>query len=338
MKKFKHVLLVALCLVMVAALMTGCSSTQSSSPANNDSEKKAEEKTFPEKTVTTIVSYAAGGGSDILARAIADNINLDGQTNAVVNIEGGSGTIGMLECYNGKPDGYTMALAFPESISVQILGGAVDSAVLDNFEYVGSPVYDVNALSVLSSSKFKTLEELIAYAKDHPNELTIASVGSGINKLCVIDFMQKAGIELKYVPYENSTKSKPAFLGGHVDIWWCQASEAKVVSDSGDSRVLAIANTDRASFFPETPTFTELGYDVVNGLHRGLLVTPDTPAEVVSYLEGKLKEVYDNPEFIKLLEDKLGFLPVWTSSADFKKLSAEALKKNTELMKVVENY
>lgn len=335
MKRNKKSLL-ALCMVLIfASFLTGC--TKPSQPVQS-TEKTPVALDFPNKTVTTIVCYAAGGGSDILARSVAEYIDLDGEVNVVVNIEGGSGTIGTLEAYNSKPDGYTMVLGFPESLSVQILNDSIDSKVLDNFEYVGSPVFDINTLSVLKSSKFQTLDELIAYAKDHPNELTIGSVGSGINKLNVVDFMQKAGIELKYVPYENSTKSKPAFLGGHIDIWWSQASEAKTVFDSGESNVLGVANTTRASFFPEAATFTELGFDVVSGLHRGFLVTPGTPQEIVSYLEGKLKEVYENEKFIDLLENKLGFLPEWSSSADFKALASKALKDNTELMKVVENY
>ena len=80
---------------------------------------------YPKDTVTMIVSYGAGGGSDLLARALAAAIDLDGETMVCTNITGGSGTIGMMECYNAEPDGYTMCLALPESYTVQMLNGSL---------------------------------------------------------------------------------------------------------------------------------------------------------------------------------------------------------------------
>ena len=82
---------------------------------------------YPKDTVTMIVSYGAGGGSDLLARALAASINLDGETMICTNITGGSGTIGMMECYNAEPDGYTMCLALPESYTVQMLNGSLQA-------------------------------------------------------------------------------------------------------------------------------------------------------------------------------------------------------------------
>lgn len=293
---------------------------------------------YPKDTITMIVSYGAGGGSDLLARALASAIDLDGETMVCTNITGGSGTIGMMECYNAEADGYTMCLALPESYTVQILNGSLQADLFDNLILVACPVFDVDTVSVNASSEYTTLAELITYATEHPGEVTIAGVGSGLNKLMAIDFMQKTGITLKYIPYEDSNASRAALLGDQVDVLISQACESKSYYDSGEMQVLAIASEQRASFMDTVPTFTELGYDFIAGIHRGFAVTPGTPDAIVDYLEAKIYEVYQNAEFQDNLQNSLGYNLEWLGHDDYTALAKGLATNYQSLLDVAGNY
>ena len=95
-----------------------------------------------------------------------------------------------------------------------------------------------------------------------PGEVTIAGVGSGLNKWMAVDFMQKTGIELKYVPYSDANETRAAVLGGQADVLFSQACESKPYYDSGEMRILAVAAEERAGFMDDIPTCTELGYEL----------------------------------------------------------------------------
>ena len=194
MKHLKRVLAFALSLSMVLALTscgsdsgsesTGGSSTGGSSVSQSqgsDSGIVAPDG-YPGDTINMIVSYAAGAGSDLLARALAKYINFGDETMICTNIEGGSGTIGMMGCYHAEPDGLTMCLALPESYSVQILNGSLPEDLFENLIMVASPVYDVDTIAVRADSPYNSLEDLLTYAKENPGTVTVAGVGSGLNK------------------------------------------------------------------------------------------------------------------------------------------------------------
>lgn len=346
MKHLTRMVALALSLSMSLALVScGNDNTSSSNSGSNQSSSGSNSQSgitapdgYPGDTVNMIVSYAAGAGSDLLARALAKYIDLDGETMICTNIEGGSGTIGMMECYHAEPDGLTMCLALPESYSVQILNGSLPEDLFDNLIMVASPVYDVDTMAVKADSPYSTLEELLAYAKEHPGEVTVAGVGSGLNKWMAVDLMQKAGVELKYVPYSDANESRAAVLGGQADVLFSQACESKPYYDSGEMKILAIAAEERASFMEDVPTFTELGYEFVAGIHRGFAVTPGTPDEIVDYLEAKIKETYDNPEFIDYLNNELGFNTVWTGHDEYEALSRECVENFAPLLEVANNY
>ncbi len=293
---------------------------------------------YPDDTVTMIVSYAAGAGSDLLARALAQYIDFGDETMVCTNITGGSGTIGMMECYHAEPDGLTMCLALPESYSVQILNGALDEDLFDNLILVASPVYDVDTIAVRADSPYQTLEDLVTYATEHPNEVTIAGVGSGLNKWMAVDLMQKTGMELKYVPYADANETRAAVLGGQADVLFSQACESKPYYDSGEMRILAVAAEERAGFMSDVPTCTEAGYDFVAGIHRGFAVTPGTPDEIVDYLEAKIKEVYDDPAFIEYMNDTLGFNTVWTGHDEYEALARKLVEEFRPLLEAASKY
>ncbi|MCI8608598.1 MAG: tripartite tricarboxylate transporter substrate binding protein [Firmicutes bacterium] len=294
------------------------------------------EAEFPTKPIEMIVGYAAGGGTDTLARTAAQYVELDGQTMTTSNMEGANGLIGSMECYNADPDGYTLQCAFPETWGCLYLTETTDVELYKEMTPICSMVYDVNALVVSKDSPFETLEDLVKYAKEHPGEISLASVATGnVNHLSSLGFADITGIDITYVPYESASKARVALLGGHEDLWVCQCSELKSVYDSGDVRVLAVASEERVSFLPDVPTFKECGYDIVAGLHRAFYAPPETPDEVVAYLESAFKAVYDQEEVKSLLRDQLGFDPVWTDGAELEQIAlsaADTFSKWADLM------
>lgn len=307
----KKVLVCVLSLVLIVCSFVGCGNK--------------EEADYPTKPIQMIVGYAAGGGTDTLARTAAQYVDLNGQTMTISNMEGANGLIGSMECYNADPDGYTLQCAFPETWGCLYLTQTTDVELYKEMTPICSMVYDVNVLAVSKDSPFNTLEELIAYAKEHPGELFLASVSTGnVNHLSSLGFADMCGIDITYVPYESASKARVALLGGHDDMWVCQASELKSVYDSGDVKVLAAAGEERVSFLEDVPTFKECGYDIVAGLHRAFYAPPETPDEIVTYLSGQFKQVFDNPEVQTLLKDQLGFNPVWTDGAELEQVALDA--------------
>ncbi len=330
--KTKRIFALLLALMMVLSL-AACAKQSAS-----DDGAASAAVDFPKEDINMYIGYGAGGGSDLLARALAKYIDLGDHVMVCTNLTGGSGTIAMMECWNAEPDGYSMNLCLPESFAVQVLNGSMEKDVFDKLIFLASPVYDVNTLSVRSDAQWQTLDELISYAQENPGKLTIAGVGSGVNKLWAVEIMQKLGIELKYVPYDDSNSTRAALLGGQVDLLLCQACESKPYYDSKDITVLAACADETVSFMSDVKTFKELGYEIVSGIHRGFAVTPDTPEEIVRDLEARVKAVYDNSEFQTYMHEQLGFNTVWTGHDDYEALAAKCLEDFPALIEAASNY
>lgn len=309
----RKILAIATSLTLVTMSFVACSSEGGEKEALN----------YPEKSINIIVPYAAGGGTDILARTAAKYLDL-GQSVVVTNMEGGSSAIGTMEAYNSPADGYTLFCCMPESMMGYYLGGSLKVPAHDDFEMISTLVYDANILSTSKNSKFKTFEDVVTYAKANPGKLNWASVGAkGSNEQASAEIWKAAGIEVNYIPFDSASKSRVAVMGGHADVLFGQISEVKPIAQAGDIVPLAISMEERSKFFPETPIFKELGYDIVNGLHRGFMASPETPKEIVEILEKALKEVYDNPEFISLVEEQLGFQAMFVGAKDLETFIAE---------------
>ena len=330
--KTKRIFALLLALMMVLSL-AACAKQSAS-----DDGAASTAADFPKEDISMYIGYGAGGGSDLLARALAKYIDLGDHVMVCTNLTGGSGPIAKMQSWNAEPDGYSMNLCLPESFAVQVLNGSMEKDVFDKLIFLASPVYDVNTLSVRSDAQWQTLDELISYAQENPGKLTIAGVGSGVNKLWAVEIMQKLGIELKYVPYDDSNSTRAALLGGQVDLLLCQACESKPYYDSKDITVLAACADETVSFMSDVKTFKERGYEIVSGIHRGFAVTPDTPEEIVRDLEARVKAVYDNPEFQTYMHEQLGFNTVWTGHDDYEALAAKCLEDFPALIEAASNY
>lgn len=278
----------------------------------------------PTETVNAIVPFAAGGGMDALARAVAQYIDLDGQSMYVTNIEGGGGNIGGMEAYHSPNDGYTLYFGSPQANACNYLSGGLTENLNEEMVYVACLAEDVNVLTVGADSEFETFEDVVEVAKENPGAISIASVGSGNSmEASAADVWIQADVEFTYVPYDSASKSRTAVLGGHADLLWSQLAEAKTYIDSGELRILAVAADERVDFYPDCPTFKELGVDTNSAISRSVMLPPETDEEIALYYNEKLKEVFDNPEFQELVQDTLGYVLIYTDYEGMKDKTAE---------------
>lgn len=314
-KTLKRALMLMLCIALVLTSFAACGS-------NGEDAAKAEDQTtdqyasYPEKPLTLIVPYAAGGESDNISRPIAQCMKNSGYTVTVQNIEGASGNIGVMEAFNANPDGYTFMLHMPESMEIYAQSGDLPGNSLNMMKMIANVVMDYGVVSVAPDSEFKTLDDIIAYGKAHPGELRAASTGTmGYNQIAAEMLYKDLGIEVTYVPYENAAKAKAAVMGGHADILHCYLSGAVTPTKNKEIRPIVVGAEERSDFLPDVPTLKELGYDLTWGFHRSFMTTADTPDEVIAKMEEAIKAAFDDPAVQEAYKG-MGFNASFMSAAD----------------------
>nr|WP_325199481.1 tripartite tricarboxylate transporter substrate binding protein [uncultured Oscillibacter sp.] len=310
----------------------------SESPGQETKEPAEPEGWKPASTVNVIVGFAAGGGMDSLARAVAQYIDLDGQSMYVTNIEGGGGNIGGMEAYHSDNDGYTLYFGSPQANACNYLSGGLSENLNEEMVYICCMAEDVNVLTVGAGSPYQTFEDVVAAAQANPKGISIASVGSGNSmEASAADVWLQAGVEFTYVPYDSASKSRTAVLGGHSDLLWSQLAEAKSYIDSGELRILAVAADERVSFYPDCPTFKELGVDTASAISRSVMLPPGADEAVARYYDEKLHEVFENPDFQAVVQDTLGYVLIYTDYDGMKDKTASLGQWAEKMMPMVLN-
>jgi tripartite-type tricarboxylate transporter receptor subunit TctC len=277
-------------------------------------------QSYPQRSVRLIVPYAAGGGTDVFSRLLAQHIEKEfGQTLVIDNRAGGASVIGTQAVANAQPDGYTI--------------GMMDSAFFTNPGLLRDKLpYDTRkdfipvsllsrtqlVLCVHPSSPFKTAKELVDHAKANPGKLTFGSagIGTGIH-LAGEQLRQAAGIDFVVVPYKGGAPALQDFLAGKTDFTFGAVPTIKPHIDGGKARGLAVTR-GRAPQLPGIPSMEEAGYGSIDSASEmGLIVPKSTPAEVVGKLQSITAKAVKDPEFGKRLIDR-GFIPIGTTSDEYR--------------------
>lgn len=284
-----------------------------------------------EQQITMILAYSPGGSTDIMARLVANYIEpYIGQKVVVLNKPGAGAEIGYTLLSEAKPDGYTVGfLNTPSIVALPIRKKT--KFTLDSFTPVACLMDDPGTVLVREDSPFKTMTDVIQYAKDNPGKLTYGVSGIGSDDHMAMLFLEKAaGIKTKVVPFTGAGPNRTALLGGHIDISLFNVSEAKEYVESGQIRVLAQMGEQRDPLFPEVQTLREIGYDVVMGSSRGVAMPAGVPAEIVEKFAEGMKKVVENPDFRKKCED--AYLPlVYMNPAGYKKHLEDLSSKLSKL-------
>ena len=284
----------------------------------------ADQDNYPNKPVNYIIPFGPGGESDITARHQQPFFQKLFGENLVISYKpGGGGAVGWSQLNGMKGDGYTiMGINLPHIIIKprQKDVGFTTEDVTGVYMFHYTP----DALVVTKESPFKTLQDLIDYAKENPGKLTSSGSGKGTaNHLAQIRFDQMAGIKTTYVAFKGTGKAVAALLGDQVKAEWGYTSVGAKHEDK--VRVLAVAMEKRHPKFPDVPTFKELGFDLVSGAYRGIAVPKSTPEPIRVKLSEMIGQINADPEFRARMEnDGMALLDV--GYADYKAFVDEKAK------------
>lgn len=259
---------------------------------------------IPCRTAKLIVPWKPGGDTDIIFRLVTDVVNeSDAKPQLqVVNISGQSGNKGAKEARSAKPDGCTI-FAMHESQITTYLGGRVDFT-WDAFKPIALLTYTPSVIGANSEVPYSTVEELVAAAKENPGEITVGVTTGSTSHFLNLLLEEESGAEFKYVPYEGTRERLTAILAHNIDVGEMNILTAKKYLSEGTMKPLGIATEERDPLLPEVRTLKEQGYDIVYGLHRGIVAPPETPEPVIEHYEAVFEKAMDDPRVVKAMEEK----------------------------------
>lgn len=255
---------------------------------------------YPERPLTLLAGYPAGGMVDIVARPLAEGMKKKFPKGiAIVNRPGAGGAIAVSEVVQAKPDGYTIILTPLSTLVIQPQMSDLPYKTPDDYEPIVNVIAYYPLLAVRADAPWKTAREFIAAAKASPGKLRIGYPGEGTSShLNYEELKRLAGFSATNVPFGGWAESSVATLGGHIDAVVAQPGEVKPQVDAGKMRVLVVFQPKRHEYFPDAPTATELGYEVANGVWFLLMAPKGTPAPVVRYLHDAAKVAMAEPAFV----------------------------------------
>lgn len=264
---------------------------------------------YPDKSVTIVCPWGAGGGTDRVARFLAAELEKEyGKPFTVVNKTGGGGAVGHGAGAYAKPDGYTLTLVTLEIANMHWMG--LTELTYEDFDYVIQVNQDPSCVIVKADAPWHSITELLVDIAMHSGKYMFSGSSAGsIWDLSRIGLFDKVGVPMDYVKWIPTTGAAPSIvelLGGHIDVITCSAPEAAAQLDSGQLRALAIMADERNPKYPDVPTLKELGIDWSSGTWRGIAVPKGTPKEVINSLYGKLSKI-TNSEKYKDFMSKNGF-------------------------------
>jgi tripartite-type tricarboxylate transporter receptor subunit TctC len=256
------------------------------------------------------VPFGAGGGTDILARVTAEAAKKhSSQPITVVNRPGASGSIGLTEVVNARPDGYKIAMITVEMAIIPHMGIAKFSPEADF-----TPLVRLNAdpvvLTVSATSPWKTIEEMVDAAKKSKDPLKFGNAGTGgVSHLAAVALAQKAGTTFNHVPFQGNAPAVVALLGGHIDAVTASPSEVFSFVQSGKLRALAVLADQRlGGAFAQVPTMKERNIDLSVGTWRGLAAPKGLPADVLARLSAIALKTANEPAVKEAMEKQnLGY-------------------------------
>lgn len=272
---------------------------------------------YPERSITYLIAFSPGGESDVTARMQQKYLEEELGTKIVITYKtGGGGSVCWAELARSKPDGYVLAGVNEPHTILQPLQRTDTGFETSELVRVCLFQYTPSALIVKKDSPFKTLDDMIAFAKENPGVVTIGSSGTWVaNHLAYLLLEKAAGVKFTYIPFTGSGATAPALLGGHVSA--VMAHPTMVVQYKDQVRCLAVASEERSEALPDVPTFKEYGYDtVIEGSYRGVAVPPGTPKDIVDKLAKAFKKANDDPEYRqKMIE--MGFDLLWLGPEEY---------------------
>ncbi len=253
---------------------------------------------FPSQPITLILPYAPGGSADVLARAMM--VELQQRLGKPIVIEykaGAGGTIATAALTKSKPDGYTLLMVLSAHVINPALYPSLPYDTRKDFSPITLLARLPQLIVVRSDSPFKTLSDLIAYAKANPGKLSFGSAGNGNTSHLGSEMLQaQAGIKMEHIPYKGSGPVVVAMLGGEIDLMFDSFATSYPQVQAGKFRALGIASARRSPLLPNVPTVAELLPEFAMDGWYGLLAPAGTPKSAVDKLNKVFNEVVRDPK------------------------------------------
>ena len=258
---------------------------------------------YPEKPVEVIVGYSAGGGTDVMARTVAQFLEKELNGSVVVkNMPGAGGQIGFTEVAKAAPDGYTLG-TFNLPAALALTHDRDADYDVNSYTYLANFVEDPNTITVAASSPFQTLGELLDAAKADPGAITLGLSSLGGNDHFGANMIAAAsGAEFTLVPFKGASNARTAIMGGHVSGGTMTLGQTTNFPD--ELRVLAVLAGERSPFRPDVPTAKELGFDVQMSSLRGIVAPAGMDEAMADQLRAALTAVNENPEFQAMMAEQ----------------------------------
>ena len=333
MPKIKLVLL-TVCLLLISIIIGGCTNMQSKATTAT--------KGYPNKPITVIVPFSAGGGGlDLLARTMEKYApKYLGQPLVVVNKPGGGGTIGWNELVSASPDGYTLGISAID-VLIQPLYGATKYHYPTALEPIAQATILPQIMVIPAKQSYQDINTLINYAKQHPGKLKCGNPGIGSpSHILGETFAKSADITLEQVSFRGNSEVTVALLGSHIQMGFISPATAKEHIKNGTLIALATTGEQRLTDpdLAQIPTFKEQGFDIVLNNWFGVVAPKDLSPEVKAKLEEGFKAIIADPEFKTNIEN-LGLQLEYLNSEDSKekwRLDSDKLAKTVQETGILE--
>jgi len=291
---------------------------------------------YPDREITFVVPFSAGGPTDTVTRLIAGPMGEAlGQQIVVQNVEGAGGTVAAGQVAQAEADGYTVLMHHIGMSTAPSLYEDLAYDPLEDFQTIGL-VTEV-PMTIIGAADFEpnTLEELVEYVTANADTVTYAHAGIGAaSQLCALLFQDAIGVELVAAPYEGTGPAMDDLLGGQVDFMCDQTTNTTSQILAGDVKAYAVTTPERVESLPDVPTTEEEGFGEVQvGVWHGLYVPAGTPDEIVQALTAALQEALTDENVIETLAG-LGAAPVSEDQAT-PEAHTQRLQEQTDLWRPI---
>lgn len=296
-------------------------------------------QSYPNRPITLIVPWAAGGGTDAVARILGTLLEKElGQPVSVVNRTGGSGVVGHQAIASAAPDGYTIGLVTVELTMMH--WQKLTELTYQSYTPLGLVNVDPAGFQVRADSSYKTMQDVLAAIKAAPpGKFKASGTGQGgIWHLALAGMLRDAKIDpssVQWVPSQGAAPGLTDMIAGGVDFVPCSLPEARSLIDAGKVRSLAIMDAQPSALYPQVPTLkSAIGADWTVGAWRGMAAPKGLPKDVQTRLVAALKKVYDSKDYKDFMVQR-GFGMAWAPAEEFSAFMAKSDADNGAVMKAV---
>jgi tripartite-type tricarboxylate transporter receptor subunit TctC len=273
---------------------------------------------YPSRPVQMIVGFAAGGSTDIWARALAESLQrILAQPVSVLNVPGAGGAIGLQQAFNERADGYTLVTT-GSYVTTNTLQKRVPFGLFD-ITHIAVVNIEPFVLVANKNAAWGSFEDFVKSAKASPGKLVFCNAGTGgLNHVAAEALIRGLNLPVRSVPFDGGTGQVNALLGGHADVGFLSQAEAVPHLSGGSLKALAVATEARSPRLPGVPTLMELGVKgVPQGPWRGLGGPKGLPQAVVDRLVSAVTQTVEDPTYIAV-SDKYGYMTTLKTGAEMK--------------------